>query len=55
MGGEGKCSKQAEEQGSQPGRAKRGERSRRGEEEEGREGKVELSAELSGRAQEVPP
>lgn len=55
MGGEGKCSNQAEELGRQPGRAKGGGRSRRDEEEEGRKSKVELSADLSGRAQEVPP
>lgn len=54
MGGEGKCSKQAEEQGRQPGRAKGGGRGRGDEEKESRDGKV-LSAELSGRAQEVPP
>lgn len=55
MGGKGKCGNQAEEQGRQQGRTKGGGKSRRDEEEEGRKSKVELPAEFSGRAQEVPP
>lgn len=38
VGGEGKCRRESEEQGRQPGRARGEGGSRRGEEEEGRKG-----------------